>query len=273
MKLEGKVALVVGTSPNIGGGIAEGFAREGARVVCVDFEARYAHGCAETLSGKGYPAVAVVCDATQEEQVTAAVDTARQAFGGVDILVNGAAFFNWKGVLEMPLDEWRHQVDVILTSAFLFTKHAVRLMVEQKRKGCVINILSTAAHQGEPWNVAYCTGKGGLLNFTRSTAMELAEYGIRVNSLTPTATDRKEGIERAVHWGVEWPRHARGRGAPAGNALESIPLRRLPHPSHHARAAVFLASDDAEMITGADLRVDGGALARYWTWQPKEGDS
>ncbi len=96
----------------------------------------------------------------------------------------------------MPLDEWRRQLEIILGGAFLFTKHVAKSMIEQRRKGAIINIISTAGHQGEPNNIAYCTGKSGLLNFTRSAAMELVAHGIRVNSLTPTATD-PIGVDRA----------------------------------------------------------------------------
>ena len=272
MKLENKVAIITGTSPNICGGIAEGMADEGARIVCVDLDPDYANRCAESISQRGREAIGVVCDVTDEGQVESAVGCAKEAFGGVDILVNGAVLFNWGGVLDKPLEDWRHQIDVILTGAFLFTKHVAQLMIDQGRKGSIINIISTAGHQGEPWNVGYSTGKSGLLNFTRSVAMELAQYGIRVNSLTPTATDRTEGIERAARWGVDWPRPrpAGSRRGPAGNALAGIPLRKLPSPSHYAQAAAFLASDEAEMITGADLRVDAGAIARYWLWNPGE---
>ena len=97
----------------------------------------------------------------------------------------------------MPLAEWTRQTAVILTGAFLFTKHVAQLMIDQGRSGSIINIVSTRP-SGEPWNIGYCTGKSGLLNFTRSVAMELAEYGIRVNSLTPTATDVAEGLARAA---------------------------------------------------------------------------
>src|SRR6202161_4920156 len=101
----------------------------------------------------------------------------------------------------MTLDEWQRQLAVILTGTFLFTKHVAKSMIEQRRQGAIINIISTAGHQGEPENIAYCTGKSGLLNFTRSAAMELVRHGIRVNSITPTATDPSESIERAARWG------------------------------------------------------------------------
>ena len=270
MKLEGKVALVTGTSPNIMGGIAEGLAEEGADLVCVDINPKYAEQCAQSVIDGGRRAIAIACDVTDETQVAAALDEAKETFGGVDILVNGATVFNWKGVLDMPVDEWRRQTDVMLTGAFLFTKFTAKQMIGLGRKGNMINIISTAGHQGEPGNIGYGTSKGGLLNFTRSVAMELAEYGIRVNSLTPTATDRTEGLARAKRWGVEWPGPRLGQrsgGWPADPGTLS-PLQKLPSPSHYAKAAAFLASDEAEMITGFDLRVDAGAISKYWIWDP-----
>src|SRR5208337_4269285 len=95
----------------------------------------------------------------------------------------------------------QRQLAIILTGTFLFTKYVAKLMIDQVRKGSIINIISTAGHQGEPNNIAYCTGKSGLLNFTRSAAMELIAHGIRVNSLTPTATDPSESLARAQRWG------------------------------------------------------------------------
>ncbi len=271
MKLAGKVALITGTSPNICGGIALGMAEAGARVVCVDVQPDNAQGCADDIKKRGGDAIGVVADVTDEAAVRAAVARAREAFGGVDVLVNGAVIFNQKGVLDMPLDEWARQLAVILTGAFLATKHVAQAMIAEGRRGSIVNIISTAGHQGEPWNIGYCTGKSGLLNFTRSAAMELAEYGIRVNSLTPTATDSAEGMARAAEWGVPFRRPSnpspRRRGF-LGPGVPGVALGKLPGPADYARAAVFLASDDAAMITGADLRVDAGALARYWRWDP-----
>src|SRR5271166_2548031 len=267
MKLSGKVALVTGTSTNIGGGIPEGLASDGAAIVCVDARAENAADCARYIKSTGGRAMAATCDVTDERQVIAAVAAARESFGGVDILVNNAAIFNKKGVLDMPLDEWQRQLEIILGGTFLFTKHVARSMIEQGRKGAIINIISTAGHQGEPNNIAYCTGKSGLLNFTRSAAMELVAHRIRVNSLTPTATDPSESFERAARWG----REARSPERPVA-AMEpyrrGVPMQKLPKPSDYGRAAAFLVSDDAAMITGVDLRVDAGAVARYWAWDP-----
>lgn len=266
-KLDGKVAFVTGTSPNIGGGIAEGLAEEGARVVCVDLLPDNAHQCAEAIIRRGGQALGIVCDVTDEAQVQAAVARARQEYGGVDILVNNAGVLGGLSVVDMPLERWQRQIAVNLTGTFLCTKHVARLMIEQGRRGSIIVIVSTAGHQGQAGNIAYSTSKGGLLNFTRAAAMDLARYGIRVNSLTPTATDPEEGFDRAVAWGRPRPE----RRAGGLDFRKHVPLGMLPSPRHYARAAVFLASDDAEMITGIDLRVDAGAIAKYWPWVPNEG--
>ncbi|MEC9271487.1 MAG: SDR family oxidoreductase [Chloroflexota bacterium] len=273
MKLEGKVALVTGTSPNIMGGIAEGLADEGADIICVDINATYAERCSESVMDKGRRSIAITCDVTDEFQVAAAVDQAQEAFGGVDILVNGATQFNTKGILEMSVKEWRRQTDILLTGAFLFTKLIAEQMIEWDRRGNMINIISTAGHQGEPGNIGYGTAKGGLLNFTRAVAMDLAKHGIRVNSLTPTATDRGEALERAKRWGVDWPGPRLGSRLPGWprDPGAGLPLQKMPSPSHYGKAAAFLASDEAEMITGFDLRVDGGAIAKYWIWDPSSG--
>ncbi|HVC43546.1 MAG TPA: SDR family oxidoreductase [Candidatus Binataceae bacterium] len=270
MKLGGRIALVTGTSANIGGGIAESLAAEGAAIVCVDSRAENAADCARYLKSIGARAIAVTCDVTDEQQVAAAVGAAREAFGGIDILVNSAVIFNKKGVIDMPLEQWQRQLAIILTGTFLFTKHVAKLMIEQGRHGSIINIISTAGHQGEPNNIAYCTGKSGLLNFTRSAAMELIAHGIRVNSLTPTATDPAESLDRAARWG-------RKNAKPDDLARleqafkpfrDRVAMQKLPSPHDYGQAAAFLASDDAAMITGTDLRVDAGAIAQYWAWDP-----
>jgi NAD(P)-dependent dehydrogenase (short-subunit alcohol dehydrogenase family) len=164
----------------------------------------------------------------------------------------------------MPVERWNRQIAVNLTGTFLCTKHVARLMVEQKRRGNIVVVVSTAGHQGQAGNIAYSTSKSGLLNFTRAAAMDLARHGIRVNSLTPTATDTEEAADRAVAWGRPRP-EPRPRGL---DFPKMVPMGKLPSPRHYARAVVFLASDDAEMITGTDLRVDAGAIAKYWPWIP-----
>jgi NAD(P)-dependent dehydrogenase (short-subunit alcohol dehydrogenase family) len=275
MRLENKVALVTGTSANIGGGIAEGLAAEGAAIVCVDSRRENAEDCARYLKSTGARALAATCDVTDERQVIAAVAAAHEAFGGIDIVVNGAAIFNKKGVLDMPLEEWQQQLAIILGGTFLFTKHVAKLMIELRRKGSIINIISTAGHQGEPNNIAYCTGKSGLLNFTRSAAMELIPHGIRVNSLTPTATDPSESFERGARWGRKAinPEQSSRVNQAFRPFRSRVAMQKLPGPSDYGKAAAFLASEDAAMITGIDLRVDAGAIAQYWAWDPSSKQS
>ena len=264
MRLAKKIAIVTGTSPNIGGGIAEGLAEEGAIVACVDVTPDNAGQCADAIKRRGGEALGIVCDVTDEHQVEAMVARVRDAYGGVDILVNNAGILGGLSVLEMPVERWNRQIAVNLTGTFLCTKHVARLMVEQQRRGSIVVVVSTAGHQGQAGNIAYSTSKSGLLNFTRAAAMDLARHGIRVNSLTPTATDTEEAGDRAVAWGRPRPEpRARGLDFP-----KMVPMGKLPSPRHYARAVVFLTSDDAEMITGTDLRVDAGAIAKYWPWIP-----
>src|SRR5260221_4109906 len=156
MKLKDRGAIVPGTSPNIGGGIAEGLAAEGAAIVAVDANQANAKDCATYIKKIGGRALGLVCDVTDEARVKATVDAALKEFGRIDILVNNAAFFNKKGVLDMPFDEWNKQTGVILGGAFLFTKYAAQAMIG-KGGGVIINIISTAGHQGERGDNAYST--------------------------------------------------------------------------------------------------------------------
>lgn len=263
MRLKDKVAIVTGTSPNIGGGIAEAFAREGAAVVCVDSDAANANDCARAIERLGGRALARTCDVRDEAAVTEVVAAASAAFGTVNVLVNGAVYYNMKGLLTMSLAEFRDQVDLILAGTFLFTKHVAAALVARRAPGSIIHLASTEGHQGNPQNVAYCTAKAGILNMTRANAMELVQYGIRVNSLTPTATDPSESVDRAERWG-------RPRWDVSGHVAlrrgKLLPTGTPPSPSDYAYAAIYLASDEARYVTGTDLRVDAGAIARYWGW-------
>jgi NAD(P)-dependent dehydrogenase (short-subunit alcohol dehydrogenase family) len=269
MQLSGKVALVTGSGPNINGGIAYGLADEGAQVVCADLRQDYADACAQAIRERGGQATSVVCDVTREDDVRQAVAKAEGEFGPIDILVNGAVLQIRKGILDVTVEEFRRQLDVSLVGTLLFTKHVAKSMIEHARQGSIINIGSTEGHQGNLGNVAYGTAKGGLLNFTRAAAMELAEFGIRVNSLSPTGTDPAEGLERAAEWGVTWEQGLKSAARPDMTyGDQGVPIGRRPSPRHYAKGVVFLASHDSEMITGFDLRVDGGTVSRYWRWSP-----
>ncbi|MEZ5375139.1 MAG: SDR family oxidoreductase [Acidimicrobiales bacterium] len=262
--LHGKVAIVTGTSPNIGGVLASGLAAAGATVVCNDIVAATAEARAATITAAAGKALAAPFDVTDPGAVSDAVDDVIDRFGRIDILVNNAVAFDQAGVLDMPIERFRRQVDIVLGGSFLMTQAVTRSMVERGVRGSVINILSTAAWQGQAGNVGYCTAKSGMINFTRSVAMELAPHGIRVNSLTPTAT-MPDDPELAR-------RFDRAISAAADAGLVDFaglnPWERLPTPSDYVGPLVFLASDAAAMMTGTDVRVDGGALAKYWPQLP-----
>ena len=244
MRLKGKTAVVTGTGPNIGQAIAKTLAREGCRVLCCDVDMSRAQVVARDINAKGGSAKAIQADITLADDVKIMMEKAVEEFGGIDILVNNAAFAIPKGLVNISEEEWRRCVDVTLTGTFLCSQHAAKIMIDQKRKGRIVNIVSTSGHRGRKDAVAYCAAKGGVLNLTRAMAVELASYGIRVNSVSPTRT----GI--AIAYGKPHE--------PAG-----IPLGRVGRPEDHAEAVLFLVSDEAEFITGADLLVDGGSLA---TW-------
>jgi NAD(P)-dependent dehydrogenase (short-subunit alcohol dehydrogenase family) len=270
VRLSEKVALITGSSPNINAGIAYGLAEEGARIVCVDIDPRYAEACAQGIRNAGGDAISAVCDVTDAVQVANVVEQAVEAYGQIDILVNGAVQQIRKGVLTISPAEFRRQLDIVLTGSLLFTSQVAERLIEAGRPGSIINIGSTEGHQGNPGNIGYSTAKGGLLQFTRAAAMELAVHRIRVNSLTPTGTDPTEGEHRAAEWGVDWvaPKAVTMGDTEYTHGTEGMPLGQRPSPRHYARAAVFLASEDSEMITGSDLRVDGGVVSRYWRWHP-----
>jgi len=264
--LAGSVATVVGTSANIGTGIALGLAAAGAAVACVDKDAATAKHAAGEITAAGGQAMAVTCDVTAEAEVIEAIAAVRAGLGLTDVLVNGPVVYLEKGIRQMSLAEWRMQLSVLLDGAFLFTKHVAEALIEAGKPGSVINLVSTAGHQGEPGNIGYSTAKGGIVNMTRAAAMDLAPYGIRVNSLTPTATDPREGVERGRRWGMTGVTDA--HVAALDVAAAQVPLGALPAPADYGHAAVFLASPAGRMITGTDLRVDAGSVAKYWRVKP-----
>jgi len=267
-QLEGRVAIVTGASPNIGGTLARGLAEQGARVVCTDLDPEVAEGCAGKIRSDGGDAIAVAGDVTDEAHAADVVQQAVSRWGRLDVLVNNAVMFHQQGLFDMPLATYRRQIDIILSGAFVFTRAAAGAMIEAGNGGSVINVLSTAAWQGQPGNIGYSTAKSGLINFTRSVAMELAEHRIRVNGLTPTATQPAdpEVARRAAEISARPNRWSMDFTA-------QFPMGRLPTTNDYVGAAVFLASDASAMITGSNITIDGGATAKYWPWTPHAGGS
>lgn len=267
-RLAGKVALVTGASANIGGTLAAGLAAQGARVLCTDLLPEVAEASAAAINEAGGTAQSLGCDVTDDEDVRAAVGRAVELWGSLDVVVSNAVFFQQQGVLDMPYADYLRQLEVILGGAFLVTRAAAGQMIGQGAGGSIINVLSTAAWQGQPGNVGYSTGKSGLINLTRSTAMELAEHGIRVNGFTPTATaptdpEALAAMERLLNKPSRYRNDFRAQ----------LPLGRLPTPDDYVGAVVFLASNESAMVTGTNITVDAGATAKYWPWTPHPEES
>lgn len=262
--LQGKTAVITGASANIGGALAAGLAAAGASVVCTDLVSEVAEATAARIRAGGGDAVAAQGDVTDPAHASEVVALATERWGGVDILVNNAMVFNHKGLLTMPVEEYRQQLDVCLTGALVFTRAVAESMIGAGGGGSIINVLSTAAWQGQPGNIGYSTAKSGLVNFTRSAAMELAEYDIRVNGFTPTATqpssdEMVQAMRDAASPERQYPNDFYGL----------MPLSSLPTPADYVPAVVFLASDDSKMMTGSNITVDAGATAKYWPWVPR----
>lgn len=262
-RLEGRTAIVTGASANIGGALAAGLAAEGARVVCTDLAQTVAEATAASIVEAGGEAFAVAGDVTDSAHADEVVRLATERWGRVDVLVNNAMMFNHKGVMTMPVEEFRRQVDICLTGALVFTRAAAGAMIAAGRGGSVINVLSTAAWQGQAGNIGYSTAKSGLINFTRSAAMELAAHDIRVNGFTPTATQPPTPEIEAMLRGAKSPDNEY-----SNDFYGQMPMNRLPSVSDYVPSVVFLASDDSAMITGSNITVDGGATAKYWPWVP-----
>ncbi len=245
MKLEGRVAIVTGAGRNIGEAVASVFASEGARVAIVDMDRSRASIVADRVNAS-HPGAAwvFVCDVSSKEDVKGMVSAVASRFGQIDVLVNNVAITDRKTVLELDEEEWDRVLRVTLTSVFLCSKYVSKQMAQQGRGGSIINMASTSGHRGRSNATAYTAAKGGVLNLTRSLAIQLAPYKIRVNSLTPHRIGSPVGEDTVRESG----------------SVKNL-LGRNGVPLDIAKAALFLASDDAEFITAADLLVDGGALA------------
>jgi len=263
-RLRGKVALIFGAGPNIGGTTAHFMAREGARVAVSSSRIETGEETADFLIGRGYEALAVAGDAGKEDDVKRVVEATLEKFGRVDVMVYVAGRQIRQEIMDFELSAWNLEMEGYLTGAMLATKYSARAMVAKPNPGSIIYILSDAAHLGEPGNSCYCAAKGGLLNFSRAAAMEFARHDIRVNSVSPTFMEQNYWMFPAEFLSPE-----RGPyNLTADDFLQGIPLARMCSAADVANACVFLASDESAYLTATDIPLDGGARAKYWPWAP-----
>lgn len=254
-RLSGKVTIITGASSGIGRAIALRFASEGARLVLVDRteEVREGGEPIETvLRREGHDIAFLKADVATEEEVERVVDEATRRFGRLDVLVNNAAIGVGKPLVETSLAEWNRVLAVNLTGPFLMARAAVRQMMTQEirneARGRIVNISSQHGMIAAPEDIAYGTSKSGVVYMTRQIAADYARHGIICNAVAPgKILTGKTG--RAVE--ERWLEYSRNR----------TPWPRFGRPDDVASAALFLASDEANFITGENLLVDGGWMA------------
>lgn len=243
-KLANKVAIVTGAGRNIGEDVAKLLALEGAAVAVIDLDKGRADKVADDIITAGGKAKGFVCDVGKEEDIIAAVKGVIAEWGHVDILVNNAAISDNKHMFDITTEEWNRTLAITLTGPFLFAKHAAKAMVEKGIAGAIVNVSSTSGYYGRDRAIGYTTAKGGIVNMTRSMAIQLAPHNIRVNSVVPNKI-----------------------GSPVGrdtfNPDRKVVNLRNRHglPADLAKAILFLVSDDSDFVAGTALWVDGGVSA------------
>ncbi len=241
--LKGKSAIVTGAGGGIGRAIAIAFAAAGAKVACVDSDARNAE---ESAKQAGQGAIAVACDVSSEAETQSAVERAAKAFGALHVLVNGAAMRDPTAtVLELDLAAWNKVLATNLGGAFLMSRWTIPHMMKAGG-GSIIHIASQLGTVGTAGRVAYCATKGALITMAKAMAADHAAQKIRVNTLSPGGVE----TDRMLRFGsMEKAREVLGA---------KHLMQRLGKPAEIAAAALFLASDASSFMTGSDLRVDGG---------------
>ena len=240
--LGGKVALVTGGASGIGSAIASAFAAKGAIVGVIDINEAVAQAKAAEL---GNGAKAFVCDVSNPQSVDAVFASALAAFGHIDIVVNSAGVVMLAPAEELSLDAWDKTIAINLKGTFLISQAAGRAMIKAGKGGKIINMASQAGTVAIDQHAAYCASKFGVIGLSRTLAAEWGRHGITVNTISPTVVLTELGKKA-------WD-------GPRGEALKlRIPTGRFAFPQEIAAAAVFLASNGADMINGADLLVDGG---------------
>jgi 3-oxoacyl-[acyl-carrier protein] reductase len=243
MRLEGKTAIVTGAASGFGAGIARRFALEGARVMVADLNGAGAQAVADEIGG-----LAQQVDVANGDSVQAMAQAALAAWGQVDILVNNAGVTHLPAAMEDVTEaDFDRVLAVNAKSVYLTARHLVPAM-KAARTGAILNIASTAGVSPRPRLNWYNASKGWMITATRAMAVELAPFGVRVNALNPVAG---ETPLLASFMGEDTPEMR-------AKFLASIPMGRFSTPADLAAAALFLCSDEASLITGVGLEIDGG---------------
>ena len=237
MRFENRVALVTGAARGIGRATALRFAEEGAKVAVVDLDYDRTDEVAQAVMKSGGTALALAVDISKSEQVRGAVDEVVAAYGQIDILINcaGAGWHNQPFFKDMADADWEWIIDVNVKGTFYCTHAVLEHMIRQDY-GRIINVASIAAKVGIPKLSVYAASKGAIVSFTKSMAMELGSHNITVNSVSPGLVAHTEDPQ------------------PSDGTF----LGRKGAPSEMASVILFLASDEASFVTGADYIVDGG---------------
>jgi len=248
MRLQGKVAIVTGSTKGIGRAVATGYAEEGATVIVCGRSEDLAKNLARELTGKGKKAVALRLDVTNVDSVNQVVAQVVKQFGRIDILVNNAGISPiWKRVEETGKDAWDQIIATNLTGVFLCAQAVGKVMIKQK-SGKIINMTSVGGKVALPRLVAYCASKAGIISLTQVLAAEWAQHNILVNAIGPSYVE------------TEFTAGLRGNQAIYDELKNKNLLKRFAQPEEVVGAAIFLASDESNYITGQTIFVDGGWL-------------
>ena len=245
--LKGRVAVISGASSGLGKQMARGFAKQGADLVILARRLEKLEELKKELEDEGVKVLAVKCDVTSTEDINRAAEEAEKEFGHVDILVNCAGSAKNAGVLTMTDEEWDFTIDTDQTSVFKMTRAFANIM-KKNNYGRIINIASMYGLVGNTAmdTVAYHSSKGGVVNFTRAVAAELAKYNITCNAICPGYFDTE-----LTHDTLETDDFKAYMRA-------TVPLGRYGHEGELNAGAIFLASDEASYVTGVILPIDGG---------------